>query len=62
MAQCGASDSSPGLDASFTPDPYLYETAKIELTGNITINNPTRKHRGQTLRLVSNKMQAAGGP
>lgn len=38
--------------ASVTADPYLYETALITLTGNITINNPSSPIAGQILRFV----------
>lgn len=38
--------------ASVTPDPYAYSTARIGLTGNITIGAPAVKHRGQQMRFI----------
>lgn len=52
VKRMGHNDSSPAFTASFTPDPYLSQTVRLTLTGNITINKPTVQHRGRILRFV----------
>lgn len=37
--------------STVTPDPYEAGTQVVTLTGNITVNAPTRKHKGQRLTL-----------
>jgi hypothetical protein len=48
----GRNDTTVTFATSLTPDPYLYEVARITLTDNITFNAPTYQHRGQRLRFI----------
>lgn len=58
--QSGSGAQNIAYAATITPDPYAGGTAICLLTGNITVNAPTRYHRGQRLRLILTQ-DATGG-
>lgn len=55
----GAGAKTLAYAATVTPDPYAGEILDVTLTGNITVNAPTLKHKGQ--RLGFNFTQDATG-